>query len=111
PQQLARLFMKFLDDPSPIVRRGAARFVACSVCKLTEDSDPGYHEMILKFAPEAKIEPPETKKAGAKKPAERSKVALELEKLNVRARLTELRDRDSDPSVRDTVRTALEALN
>src|SRR5262249_15916840 len=60
-EELARLLMRCLDDPSPFTRRGAARVIACSVWKPADDAD---HEAIRRmFLPSEKDDVPQSKEA------------------------------------------------
>jgi len=109
PEELARLLMKFLDDRSPSMRRGAARVIACCAWKFADSAD--HDEAFRRFLPDEKVEVRDMKKSEPKKPSEKSKVALHLEKLKVRERLVQLRDTDADASVRAVCAEALESLN
>jgi HEAT repeat protein len=88
----AAALLKLLDDPSPVLRRGATQDIGASAAKID----------LSEFDPLNKKQPE------AKEPPQKSKVALKLAKLGVEARLRELRDSDPDKTVRAAARSALE---
>jgi hypothetical protein len=112
--ELAPALLKLLGDKSPVMRRGAANLIGAAVVKV-DLSDPARRpddwlaRIVSGVGPDNMPRPPK-KDAPAEGRAQKSKVAVRLEKLNVEARLRELRDKDPDRGVRDAARHALERL-
>lgn len=95
PDELANALLKLLDDPSPVLRRGSAKAIGMTVAKFE----------TTKWSPYLLL-PKEEKPA--KKPPQKSNVAIVLAKLNAERRLRALRDDDKEASVREAARVALE---
>jgi HEAT repeat protein len=101
----ARALLKFLDDPSPQMRRGAASLIGAVVFKI---NPPGLKsmsdleslsELLVGGAPKPANQP--------KGPPQRSNVAVRLEQLKVKERLRNLVKSDPDVNVRADARYAL----
>jgi hypothetical protein len=112
--ELASVLVKLLADKSPVMRRGAANLVGAVVVK-TDLAAPGMPDDSWVFKILPYIEQDDLYKKmkggeGEKKPPEKSKVAIQLEKLKVVELLRRVRDDDPDRSVREAARTALERL-
>jgi hypothetical protein len=109
---LAAALMKLLADPSPKIRRGAARLIGASAAKV-ELADIDWKTLLEPLADAdkwKKLLEPLADADKSQKPLQRSKAAVQFEKLKIAARLRELRDNDPDQRVRQAARTALERL-
>ena len=95
PDELAPALLKLLDDPSPAIRRGAARLIGAATLKpiaIDKIATPSPIRTDGNFDP-------------AKRP---SKAAHVLQKLGAEARLRQVVEKDADPSVQAAARRALE---
>jgi HEAT repeat protein len=113
PEEMAAVLVKLLDDKSPVFRRGAANLIGAAVVKtdLPDFSKPGDHfPPLLPYLAVGEL--PEDLKMGLEpqERPEKSRVAVQLEKLKVADRLRQLRDDDPDRTVRTSARYALERL-
>ncbi|MEX0701094.1 MAG: hypothetical protein WD069_03275 [Planctomycetales bacterium] len=99
PDDLAPALLGLLADPSPEMRRGAARLIGASAVKVDLALHDGKNS----------LEPPPVA-AKAQQPPQRSNVAVRFEKLKAEDRLRELRDDDPDRTVRAAARMALGQL-
>jgi hypothetical protein len=112
--ELAPILLKLLGDKSAVMRRGAANLIGAAVVKV-DLPDPArrpddWLSRILSQVGQDNMPGPPKKDAPAEGRPQKSKVAVRLEKLNVEARLRELRDQDPDGGVRAAARQALERL-
>jgi hypothetical protein len=105
PDELASFLVKFLDDKSPMMRRGSANLIGQMVL-------PAF---VKKDWAKGILPDPEPKKGKqvqkAIDPAGKSKLLLPLAKRQAAQRLRELRDHDLEASVCDAARTALKRLS
>jgi HEAT repeat protein len=105
PDDFALALLKFLEDPSPMIRRGAASLIGATVVKiippdLKSMSDlKALSEMLKTDTPTVANKP--------KGPPQKSNVAIRLEQLKVKKRLRNLADSDPDLNVRAAARYAL----
>jgi hypothetical protein len=93
-EELARTLAKLLDDDSPRLRGGAARFIGA----------------VYRHDAEGLIISGMLERIRIEKSIAKSACGPHFEKLKVREKLQELRDRDPDTSVRAAARRALERL-
>jgi len=100
--ELAAALVKLLADESPVMRRGAAGLIGASAVKVEPPRQGGPFDSILPY-----IDPPAAPKGAA---PEKSKVAARLERLGVVAALQKMQADDTDRTVRDAARSALERL-
>lgn len=100
PSDLAPALVNLLGDPSPKIRRGAARLIGAASQKVQFEERTGKESLEELKNPKKKLAPPSP-----------SKAMPHFEKLKAEARLLELSERDSDPTVRAAARDSLKTLN
>ena len=93
PSELAPTLVKLLGDPSPAMRRGAARLIGATSRKIDQKSA---------------AEPSKGRKRT--RPPEPSSAMPYFQKLNATARLRELAENDDDPTVRNAAAAAMKTL-
>ncbi|HYT87290.1 MAG TPA: HEAT repeat domain-containing protein [Gemmataceae bacterium] len=105
----ALALLKYLENPSPLLRGGAASLIGACVVRV--EPPPDLKELFERpFVPWWSQGPYTDPPKGAKKPTgspQKSKVAIRLEELKVKERLRRLADNDPDLTVRDAARYAL----
>lgn len=95
PDDLAKALMRMLEDPSAPLRRGAIAWIGTFSQK-----GGGFTRRSLVDGKEVDIPPS----------LEKSEAGLRFDKLNIEARLREIRTRDSDETVREAAAKTLERL-
>jgi hypothetical protein len=98
PDDLAPILLDLLKDPSPRIRRGAARLIGAACVKV--DLAAGKEKQL-----------PESPEAAKKQtPPQRSRTASRFDKLKAEDSLRELRDKDPDATVREAASMALQRM-
>lgn len=110
PEELATVLLKLLEDPSPLMRQGAANIIGAAVRKvdLGEMKEGVLSKLVPVVDPSSADEKPKAKPLEER--PEKSKVCLQLEKAKVQERLLKLREDDPDLGVREAARLALGRL-
>lgn len=111
PEEFGSALLGLLDDKSPALRRGAAGIIGASVVKIELPDDKkgklGADDITRFLPPDNGLSNLFPREPPKKKPLEKSKVALYLEKKKVQERLREMSEKDADASVRAAAKEAL----